>query len=80
MNTDTRYGYFYPENNEGVLVHLSFASVEEAVDWWRDRRYRWQELKPAGDDKAMFLSPLTGGIVVVREIKPQATAPLKRTQ
>lgn len=63
------FGYFYPENGERFLESMSFASAEEAITWFRDKRSMWQEIRPAGErDMAAFINPVRGDIVVVREI------------
>lgn len=59
------YAFFYPENGER-LYSGTFASVEEAKAYWKDKRATWQELEARGDDLAAFLSP-HGEIVVIRE-------------
>lgn len=64
------YGYFYPENNQRFLAQLSFGSAEEAAAWWRDKRSMWQEIRAIEpNDKAAFMNPITGDIVVVREVE-----------
>lgn len=76
------YGFYYPENNQRYLASLSFDSVEEAVAYFRDMRAMWREIKRGpddkaaflGKDKAAFLNPLTGEIVVVREIEVPAVS------
>lgn len=64
------FGFFYPENGERFSASLSFGSAQEATAYFRDKRSTWQEIKPGSErDKAAFLNPLTGDIVVVREIE-----------
>jgi hypothetical protein len=66
------YGYFYPENNERFLSSMGFATAEDAIFWFRDRRPTWQRIGPIGkDDLAAFMNPLLGDIVVVRALGDQ---------
>jgi len=62
------FGYFYPENGERFLASLSFATVQEAIDYFRDKRATWEVVKAFPPDMTAFLNPRTGDIVVVREI------------
>lgn len=63
------YGYFYPETNERYLAGLTFSSVDEAIAWWRERASHWQVIDAKGNDKAAFMHPRSGDIVVVREVE-----------
>lgn len=67
------FGFFYPENNQRFLESVSFDTAQEAIAYWRDKRAMWQELTvmpvfAGGNDLAAWLNPMTGDIVVVREI------------
>lgn len=64
----TMFGFYYPENGERFLASVQFTTPEEAIAYWRDKRSMWQQIDASGKDKAAFLNPLTGDIVVVREI------------
>lgn len=66
------YGFYYQENGERFEMEASFATVDEAVTYWHDLwQTKWEAIKPSGKDAAAFMSPITGAIVVVREIKEQ---------
>jgi hypothetical protein len=62
------YGFFYPENGERFISSLSFQTAQEAIDYWKDKRGTWQEIKAGSKDNAAFMNPNTGDIVVVRRI------------
>jgi hypothetical protein len=62
------YGFFYPENGERFIASLSFQTAQEAIDYWKDKRSTWQEIKAGGKDEAAFINPNTGDIVVVRRV------------
>lgn len=64
------FGYFYPETNERYLAGLTLASVDEAIVAWRDRASHWKQIEAKGaTDKAAFMNPSSGDIVVVREVE-----------
>lgn len=57
------YGYFEPVSNKRYLgpTHrrdvedLTFASVDEAIAWWKDNRFLyWQLIKAPGDKDVSF--------------------------
>ena len=65
------YTFFYPETGErfSPSKELEFDALEAAIEYWRDRRSTWEEIKPINpSDKAAFMQPSSGHIVVVRQL------------
>ena len=78
------YTFYYPENNKRFSndKELEFKTAQEAIDYWISHRSMWQEIKTTNTiDKAAFMSPSNGDIVVVRQLtEPMASSKSYQTQ
>jgi hypothetical protein len=65
------YTFFYPETGErfSSAKELEFETPEAAIEYWKDKRPTWNEIKPMNpSDKAAFMLLSNGHIVVVRQL------------
>lgn len=63
------YSFFHPENNQRLSnsKEHEFETIEEAIDYWKDRRTIWDDITVPGKEPA-FMQPHTGEVIVIREI------------
>ncbi len=67
-----KYSIFYPETGERFPGAPEFDTPLEAVVFWNDKRPDWQRLQSQGEDKATFINPRTGAIIVIRAVSGEA--------